>query len=595
MLARALVTLALALALWLAPASARADWFPSEPIDGPSADIVALGGADLARDGRGALVYLKREGGVAHVFLSRLVDGVWRAPERVDGGVELPATEAAVAVADERRVAIAWIAGGRLFGALVSGGGTEALGGVIELAPDARDLALDMGINGTAYATYTATSGAGGGDVRAVRLQGATWEAVPAPLDIDPARPAGVGTARARVAVSAEGNAVATWGEAGEVYGRRLTGLVGSVAPQELSLADLSGAPGGAADSPELDIEDDGSYAWALWRQDFGGASRVVARRLVGSQWEAPAVVDAGAGSVSGRIELTGRGVGAAVSANPSGSAVAVLADDAFTVPFSLLGGTTAPAVALAEREQTAGIAVQGGVLLGRYAVEQGRFGPAAVLSRPELGAVEPGAYDIAGDRIGDFAVGMVQGPPEARRITGAVYDRPPAPPVPSTSANFQNRSQPRLRWGIGLDLWGPQTFTVLVDGQPVGTTSERELVPAQPLAEGAHRWRVVATDRRGQAVRGRERVVRIDTRAPLVRVSVRGARRSGRALRVDARASDRGGSGVASVRVDYGDGTRSERARSVHRYRRGRWALQVRVADRAGNVTRQRLALRIR
>ncbi len=51
------VVLAL-LALAAVPAGASAGWFPAQPVDGPSPDIQALGGVDLARDGTGGLVDL---------------------------------------------------------------------------------------------------------------------------------------------------------------------------------------------------------------------------------------------------------------------------------------------------------------------------------------------------------------------------------------------------------------------------------------------------------------------------------------------------------------------------------------------------------
>ena len=60
---------------------------PATPIDGPSADIQSLGDLDVARDGTGALAYVKRVGGVDHVFVSRLVDGAFQPPEQVDAGL----------------------------------------------------------------------------------------------------------------------------------------------------------------------------------------------------------------------------------------------------------------------------------------------------------------------------------------------------------------------------------------------------------------------------------------------------------------------------------------------------------------------------
>src|SRR4051794_16412997 len=271
--------------LLLAAPSAHAGWFPSEPVDGP-ADIVKVGGIDLARDGNGAVVYLRREGGVAHVFVSRIFDGAFHGPEQADAGIAEAATDAAVAAADDHRLVVAWISGNRVYGSFTPGGAVGALSPPQLLADTSgpvRDIDVDMGINGTAYATFT-VPGAGGSDVAAVRLQGSTWEGVPQPLDVDPARAAGVGAGRSRVAVSAEGNAVATWGEGGGIFARRITGLSVSLAPQQ-----VSDAGGGAADSPDIDIEDDGSFAWVVYRQDLGPGPQIVARRPVGSQFEGPA------------------------------------------------------------------------------------------------------------------------------------------------------------------------------------------------------------------------------------------------------------------------------------------------------------------
>ncbi|MGH2968926.1 MAG: hypothetical protein ACRDK0_07665, partial [Solirubrobacteraceae bacterium] len=78
---RILAPLTVLLTLALAPA-AQAGWFRAEPIDGP-AEIEALGDVDLARDGGGGVVYVKREAGVPQVFLSRLVEGAWTPPERL--------------------------------------------------------------------------------------------------------------------------------------------------------------------------------------------------------------------------------------------------------------------------------------------------------------------------------------------------------------------------------------------------------------------------------------------------------------------------------------------------------------------------------
>ena len=49
-----------------------AGWFPATPLDGPTPTSSRLGGVDLARDGTGAVAYLRMDDGVDHVFVARL-------------------------------------------------------------------------------------------------------------------------------------------------------------------------------------------------------------------------------------------------------------------------------------------------------------------------------------------------------------------------------------------------------------------------------------------------------------------------------------------------------------------------------------------
>ncbi|HEY5286747.1 MAG TPA: hypothetical protein VIJ50_06560, partial [Solirubrobacteraceae bacterium] len=53
--------------LLLCAATAQAEISPVAPIDGPSAEIVELGGAAMAADGTGGIVYRKRVEGRAHI------------------------------------------------------------------------------------------------------------------------------------------------------------------------------------------------------------------------------------------------------------------------------------------------------------------------------------------------------------------------------------------------------------------------------------------------------------------------------------------------------------------------------------------------
>lgn len=611
MTSRLFLTLLIAL---LASAPAQAGWFPADTIDGPSAEITDFGDLDLARDGTGGLVYVKVDGGVPHVFLSRHVNGAWRSPERVDNGVETAASQPVVAAAAGHRLAIAWVSGGRLYGSVVPGGGPGPLPAPTQLHADAdplvsvRDPHADMGINGTAYVVFSAPGG-GGSDVRGVRLQGAAWEPVVPPLDIQPGLAAGDPSGRPRVAVSAEGNAVAVWGEDHQdgrrrIYGRRITGLATSLAPQEISLPEFEGKPAGDADSPDLDIEDDGSYSWAVWRQDFAGSSRAVTRRLVGSLYEAPSPVEATGFADAPRISMTGRGAGFAVSGIQNSNAVVgtLLFQDVFGPPLDVVGGGSdrraLPVVAASEKDHIA-VAWRGagGTLRARHKPFKQVFDPEVVLNDPALGVAGESGIELTEDRMGNFVVGFLQGGPTNRRVMVAEYDRPPGLPNPTTSSNNQNRSKPRFKWSPGLELFGPQIFRVIVDGDEIGRTSESQFFSPVALDDGPHRWQVIAVDRRGQENASRVRIVRIDRTPPDAAIKLTGKKKAGALLRFSVTPDDFGGSGIKYVQTDFGDRSPVTLVpRGVHRWRRaGKYTVRLKVADKAGNVARLTVKLRIK
>src|SRR5918999_1404285 len=276
---RRIPLLAALLALALAPA-AHAGWFAATPLDGPAdVETVAI---DLGREDTGALAYLKRDAGGARIWLSVMRAG---------------ASSAAVAAGEGGRVAAVWIENGNAVGALAGTPSVPLSAGGGGSAPS-----IDIGVNGVAYAVWQQN-----GDVRAARLEGSTWTAVPAPLDIDPARVAGTGAARPRVAVAADGSAIVAWGEAlpdgrTHVFVRRIYGTGLSAIPQDATPDAVDGLPAGSADSPELGVEFDRSYAWLVFRQDVGGRSRSVARRLRASTFEAPVTIDGGLSSAEPAI-----------------------------------------------------------------------------------------------------------------------------------------------------------------------------------------------------------------------------------------------------------------------------------------------------
>jgi hypothetical protein len=599
----------------LAPAAgagpAHAAFFAGDAIDGPSADIRSVQDIDIARDGTGAVVYVRRDGGVDHVFASRLVNGAWQAPERLDGGIDAAATQAAVAASDGGRLAVAFVAGGSVF-TIVRPAGAPAWGAPQLIASGASDPSIDMSFNGAAFATFTV-----GGNVLGARMDrtAATFTPLTGLLDADPNRhAAGLGDGRSRVAISADGTGIAVWGEAGHVYARRMYGTSASSAVLDLNLPDLEGHAGGAADQPAVDIEDDSSFAWVAFREQFsdgGGGiqSRAIGVRVRGSRVDPAATVAydgvgwGGQSVENPEIDLNGKGVGLATAGTVGGSALsAVLKDDKLN-PARPIGGSGAPAQpvgAVAETyDRAVGyIGVGDGSVHGAFYDDKSSSrlvpgpSPDALLTNPALGPVDPAAgFDGAGDRTGDFAWAWVQGGPSERRLVIGSYDRlPGAFRISTSSKNWRNVVKNPLAWGTALELWGPLTYTVLVDGKPLLQTQTTKASPAVgALSEGLHTWRVTATDRRGQTVTTPVKPLKVDTVAPKVSFSVK---RKKRVVTVTAKANDvlppsGQAAGVKYVRIDWGDGSGYEQARKAsHRYgKTGAFTIRVSATDKAGNA----------
>jgi hypothetical protein len=474
--------LVLACVMTLAPATAAdGRWFAAETVDGPGA--IERPVVDLAREGGGGLVYVK----AGQAWLSRLQNGAWTTPVAIGGA---GATEAVVAAGEHGRLVVAWVQGGVVYGA-AAGAAPVALSG-----PGSSGLAIDLGVNGVAYVVWTQA-----GDVRAARLD-AVWKPVPQPLDIDPAQAAGSGVSRARVAVAADGSAVVVWGESlpdgrTHVFARRIYDTTLSVLPRDASLA---GPGAGPADSPEVDVEYDRSYAWVAFRQDLGGASRAIARRLRASTFQEAYALAPGA-AAQPHLAMSSGGIGHGVGVTADGRLFgAPLRDDRFgpPVPADTVGGVSSAAVATSERSDSALIWRAGpeasAIVRGRIAPEEGRMRGVATLAR---GPVPAGPLSASSDRIGNVAVAIVQGAPGARSVGVAMHDLPPSRPALRSLRSVVGR-RPLIRWRPGQEFVGRQRFRVLIDGRAVKTTG-RTSYRARRLRRGRHRVRVVALDRRGQ------------------------------------------------------------------------------------------------
>lgn len=601
-----------------APAAADAAFFPGEPIDGPSADIVSMGDLDVARDGGGAVAYVRREGGVDHIFVSRLERGVWTAPERVDQGLDAAGSQPVVAAADNGRVAVAFVNGGSLY-AVTRAVGAPGFSPPAIIATGASNPSIDMSINGAVYLSFTAP-GASAADVRVAHLDRdqTQFTVLGDILDVDPARDAGDGTKRSQVAISADGTGLVVWGEAGadgrsHVYGRRVFGLRISSAPQDLTLPDLEGRPGRDADLPALDIEDDSSYAWVAFRQSFqdgiGQVPRTIARRLVGSQFETPATVDGGIASGTPQVELSGRGEGIVTAGGVDGAAIAAPVHDDKIFPAARFdGGNGVQARPVPTFPETGdglvawlqGVPGAAQVRARAWDIDPAKRdvpppAPEVPLSDPALGPVDPAAgFDAASNRAGDVVALFVQGTGGERRLMSGGFDRVPGAFRVNTTSKYRRFGRPPISWSPSFELWGPVTYRVEIDGAPVGETQDTKLTPAARVADGLHRVRVVATDRRGQSVATPTRNLRVDATKPTVAFRVSGTRKAGRLLKLRITAGDvrtpAGASGLRFVRVDFGDRSprltlRRGSSTVAHRFRRGRFTVRVSATDKAGNA----------
>lgn len=606
------IPLLAAVATLLTPAAACADFFTADSIDGPTAEIQQLGGIDVARDGAAVVTYTKRQEGVDHVYASIFSSGGWHTPQRLDSGLGTSSSQPAVSIGDGGLIVVTFVNGGALYTATKLNASVE-WGSPNLIYSDAvvSNPRVDIGVNGYAYLVFAAASGSS--DVRAARFDGTNWTLITDPLDVDLTRDAGDGELRRpRISVAADGYALAVWGEGDEIFARRLTGTTPSSSPQEVSLSNLGDHQGSSAYLPDLEIEDDSSFAWVVFRQNFDDGSvmrpRVIARRMLGSTFDPPApqTIDSlsfpsSEGTDGPQIDMSGRGFGLAAgySADTFGTFGAVLTRDVFDsgnrVDSQGSAGPTYAVPVVNENESELGaIAWQrdpgaGGArtILARH-YEDGKFNGEKQLSRDEYGTTDAslGLY-AAGDRLGDIAIAFIQGTDDSKRVVAAVYDRPPAAPRGLTTSNFQNSSQPKLKWRSAVDLWGTITYNVYIDGQLVGTTTDVSLISNMEFKDGRHKWKITAVDQRGQQKSSSLRTLKIDGRIPAGEILIR---RSKRVVRAIVKAKDGGSklsSGIKRIAVDFGDGSGKFVGSNVlHTYRSGgKKTITATITDRAGNV----------
>jgi hypothetical protein len=603
---------------------------PPIVIDGPSADIVQPSGLaiSLARDGTGGLVYLKRVGGVEHVFLSALVGGAFQPPAQVDPGPG-DASQPVIAAGNGGLLVVAFISGGELY-AVTRASASAPFGNPTPLASAAASPSISITNFGKAYLAFTVVDG-GGSDVRAAYYNSGRWALESAPLNATPADDAGTGTGQPAVAAAGDGVAVVAWGEAGHIYSRRVWATSPSVVYEQAD-ASLPGCSEVSADEPAVGSQGDSSYAVVAFHEVLscgGGApqSRVLMNRLHGSQYDGISQADGLGGSPADGADhplITmgeyGHGWVTSSRVNSNDLLGTALGDNGAPLGTTKVNGNAnvtatdgVPATAglysnLIAWQQNPG---SGGApeIHVRYAPNGATLGPEIVASSAAAGPADADlGLAAAGDVAGDAAVAWVKGAAGAYEIAAIQLYQPPAPFAPfAPPVQYATTAQPTLAWSDAEEPWGPITYTVTVDNGQLPQTQALSLAVPVALTDGPHRWRVTATNPAGQTAQTRTATVFVDTVPPTIQLTLTGTPLIGKQqhLRLPYGDAPPAGepptdaSGVAGVLVNWGDGTIVKVPPGSHDLYHAyalpaTYTITASVVDRAGNTAGAALSAKI-
>ena len=630
------LTLPLVLAaLLIAAPTANALIEPVTPIDGPSAEIVELGGVAMAADGTGGLVYRKRVEGRAHIFAAQYVNGKWGAPQRVDVGEAFESSFPAIAAGEGGRLVVVWTnhyssTTDGLFSAALEPGST----GFQPPVPGDLDIgqatgtypSVAMNLSGQALVAYrviTAVSGPSTpeippgyvkAEIRMARFDGEYWSSFGQPLNRNLAQPMLTPTAAnsPRVAIDLTGQGLLAWQEPDDgfvnrIYARRIFGMVpGNIL--QVSPSTYNGDPlNGPADELALDVDGFGEGAVAYRQQPAPGSGFTRPRVFVS---EIPSSFDPH-GSVFAPARIVDGG-GAEGPAGPLGPvSVAVDTQGDFdagfgsgTQSFDASGTETGVSAPVRLDDGLSGAAgdpvltrADNGALAAAWKVEEHGAGAVAVLERradgtpnrqlvsaPHGGAVHQ--LDLGGSHHGDALIAFLQGDGANTQIAALAVRAPPGEFVLDTPATWVNDTHIPLQWETPLAGAGKLTYSVLVDDREVAenlTGTETVLTPAE-VSNGVHTLQVEATDSLGQVVDSEPSTLKVDRAPPRVRVRVRD---SSVTVRVsDGPKGESPGVEAGSVRISFGDRRSAHgRAKVTHRYAlRGYYTITVTASDNAGN-----------
>lgn len=639
----ALFGVSIALLVLCAPAGAEIS--PVALIDGPSSEIVDFGGAAMAPDGTGGIVYRKRVEGRPHIFVAQYVNGKWRPAERVDVGEQFESSFPAIGAGEGGRLVVVWAnhyssTTDGLFSATIDPGS----GGFQPPVPVDLNIgqatgtypSLAMNLAGQAYVSYRVVNAVSGpstpnippgyvlDEIRVARFDGQYWSSLGQPFNRDTAQPVPQPTAlnSPQVAIDLTGQGLIAWQEPDDnfinrIYARRIFGMVSGnlldVSPTMFNNHPLNGA----ADELSVDIAGFGQGAVA-WRQEPAPGSGFTHPRLFAA--EIPSSFDPHGFTFRAAKLLDGPTSADGPSAGIGPISMAVDGEGAFDVGYgtgdqSFDANGTEATVGKPVRLDS-GSEVSGGPVLTRAAdgalaaawkVQVHGAGAVAVLERrsdgtpnrslvaaPHGGAIHQLA--VGGSHRGDAIFGFLQGDGANAQIAAVVVRAPPGEFVTDASSSWVKTPRIPLQWEVPLAGAGHITYSILVEDQEVaeGISGNEYTLDTEQVSEGVHSLQVEATDSLGQVVDSVPATLKVDRRAPRVKVKVSGSTLI--VLVVDGARKEVSGVRNSSVHVRFGDGSVAHgHATLKHSYARGGlYTIVVSASDNAGNKRTVRKRVRV-
>ncbi|MGO9489803.1 MAG: PKD domain-containing protein [Solirubrobacteraceae bacterium] len=613
---------------------------PARTIDGPSENIVGFGGVAMAEDGTGGLVYLKRVGGVPHVFVSRYTGGSWQAPIQADTEESFAASWARIGAAEDGELIVVWATPfatehGRpvyeLLGAELAPG-AQSFGQAAIVDPnigEATGTSPDLAVSSTGDAdvVYRVVSFSStlpllrptdvDESVRVASFDGERWSSLGA-VNRDPGlsmRPPSEANAP-QIAIGPTGNGIVVWQEpeadgVARIWARRVFGqALDYVMP--VTATSYAGAPiDNDADAPSVAISRLGQ-AEVAYRQAYAPGSPLPGPRIFlntlsdgesesGAEFLGATIADPSV--AGGKLATIGRPSvdvderrQTRLLYDSNGQPRMVARSDRGVLSQSTLGSAFSGSLLGAADELASDSVVNpegGGVsawpstdALGRPGVGVREDFPGGAVQTALLsgGAGGPiGELSVGRSGLGDGLVAFQQGPIGDAAIVAAQVTAPPEVFAETLPKGWLKPSQLDISWAAAESANGPITYHAVLDGRIVSPplTGLEYRFPRRLLSTGTHEVQVLGTDIFGQDELTSIGRVKVDGSPPSVKITHQG-------LGLLVSVSD-SGSGLVpgSVRIAFGDGATASRHRAAgHRYRHpGTYTVYVTARDKIGNT----------